>query len=235
MLFLIAGTHFDKRKAASDKLIDTLVTKRPDANQVHFDDQNFSASRFLETIEGAGLFESKNIVVARGVLEDKNHKDVVLNKLQELQDSNNAFVFIENKILKTTSNKFEKVGATVHLFESMVKKQEFNIFALTDLLAQKKKKDLWVKYHEARTKGVADEELHGIFIWQLKALALTYSSTQVASGLKPFVYNKAKTASKNWTEKKVLSAQKKLIKNYHEARRGNLNFSLAMEQFILSL
>ena len=131
MLFLIAGSDFNKRKAASDKLIDTLVTKRPDANQVLFDDQNFSASRFLETIEGAGLFESKNIVVCRGVLENKECRDVVLGGLQKLQDSNNAFVFIENKILKTTSNKFEKLGATVHLFESTEKKHEFNIFSLT--------------------------------------------------------------------------------------------------------
>ncbi len=235
MLFLIAGTHFDKRKAASDKLIDTLVTKRPDANQVLFDDQNFSAPRFLETIEGAGLFESKNIVICRGVLEDKDGRDVVMDKLEELQNSNNAFVFIENKLLKTTSNKFEKFGATVHLFESAEKKQEFNIFSLTDLLANKKKKDLWVKYHEAKNKGVADEELHGVFLWQLKALALAFSTTQAKSGLKPFAYNKAKTASKNWTQKEVFKAQKKLIQNYHETRRGNLNFSLSIEQFILSL
>ena len=235
MLFLIAGSDFNKRKAASDKLIDTLVTKRPDANQVLFDDQNFSASRFLETIEGAGLFESKNIVVCRGVLENKECRDVVLGGLQKLQDSNNAFVFIENKILKTTSNKFEKLGATVHLFESTEKKHEFNIFSLTDLLASKKKKDLWVKYHEAKNSGVADEELHGIFLWQLKTIALSFSTTQPKSGLKPFVYNKAKSALKNWSEESVLLAQKKLIKNYHETRRGNTNFSLSMEEFILSL
>ena len=124
MLFLIAGTDFDKRRATSDKLIETLIAKRPGANQVLFDDQNFSASRFLETIEGAGLFESKNIVICRGVLEEKNHKDVVVDKLQELQDSNNAFVFIENKLLKTTSNRFEKIGATVHLFNSVEKKDK---------------------------------------------------------------------------------------------------------------
>lgn len=235
MLFLIAGTHFDKRKAASEKLIDTLVTKRPDANQVIFDDQNFSASRFLETIEGAGLFESKNIVIARGVLENKEFKNIIIEKLEDLHNSSNAFVFIENKILKTTSNKFEKIGATVHLFDSITKKQEFNIFSLTDLLAQKKKKDLWVKYNEAKLHSVADEELHGIFLWQLKAITLTFLTNQTNSGLKPFVYNKAKTASKNWTEKSVLSAQKKLIQNYHEARRGNVNFSLALEKFILSL
>jgi len=235
MLFLIAGNDFDKRKAASDKLITTLTTKRPDANQVLFDDQNFSASRFLETIEGAGLFESKNIVISRNVLEEKESRDVVMGALKDLQNSENAFVFIENKTLKTTSNKFEKIGVTVHLYDTVIKKQEFNIFTLTDLLANKKKKELWVKYNEAKTQGSSDEEIHGIFLWQLKSIALTFVSNQSESGLKPFVYNKAKSASKNWSQESIFSAQKKLIKNYHESRRGNINFSASLEQFILSL
>lgn len=235
MLFLIAGTNFDRRKAASDKLIETLITKRPDANQVIFDEQIFSASRFLETIEGAGLFESKNIVISHGILEQKDSRHVIMDKMQELQDSNNAFVFIENKILKTAVTKFEKIGATTHIFDSTVRKQDFNIFALTDLLAKKNKKELWVQYHAAKKQGVADEELHGIFMWQLKAIALVFITTEKESGLKPFVYNKAKTASRNWSQEEVLSKLKILIKNYHETRRGKCNFSLSLEQFILSL
>lgn len=235
MLFLIAGTDFNKRKATSDKLVETLIVKRPDANQVHFDDQNFSASRFLETIEGAGLFESKNIVICRGVLENKEYRDVVIERLSELQESDNAFVFIENKILKTTITKFEKIGAKVHIFEAVEKKDEVNLFALSDLLAQKKKKDLWVAYHDAKRRGVAPEEIHGILVWQLKALALSFSETEMGSGLKPFVYKKAKRESKNWSHPEVLSSLKTMTKNYHESRRGNLNFSVALEQFILSL
>ena len=94
---------------------------------------------------------------------------------------------------------------------------------------------MWVKYHEVKSRGVADEELHGIFVWQLKNLSLVSQSSQKDSGLKPFVYNKSKSALSKWGEKEPEQKLKQLIKNYHETRRGNLNFSLSLEQFILSL
>lgn len=236
MLFLVAGSDYEKRKSVGDELIQTLKTKRPDATFLEFDDLNFSPPRFLETIDGSGLFESKSIVICRSVLDNKDMRDVVYSALPRLAESSNAYVFTDNKLLATQINKFEKVDATVKIFDKKTKDApKFNTFALSDLLLAKNKKKLWVSYHEAKNAGVSDEEIHGVFLWQLRSLSLSFSHTSSTSGVKPFVFNKAKGAQSKWKKREVDSKILNLVTEYHEARRGKVLLSLVMETFILSL
>ena len=112
---------------------------------------------------------------------------------------------------------------------------KFNTFALSDLLLVKNKKKLWVSYHEAKHAGVSDEEIHGVFLWQLRSLSLSFSHTSSTSGVKPFVFNKAKGAQSKWKKREVDSKILNLVTEYHEARRGKVLLPLVMETFILSL
>ena len=236
MLFLVAGSDYEKRKKVGDELITTLQTKRPDASFLEFDDLNFNASRFLETIDGSGLFESKSIVICRSILDIKEMREVVYSALDRLSESNNAYIFTDNKLLAPQIKKFEKAGATVKIFDSKTKGiEKFNTFSLTDLLLAKNKKQLWVAYHEAKEAGVSDEEIHGVLLWQLRSISLSFTHSPAQSNMKPFVFNKAKGAQKKWKQKEVNKHIFNLVANYHEARRGNSLLPLSIESFILTL
>ena len=235
MIFLYVGNDIEKRSNASKSMIALLTTKRRDAEVIEFDDITFSPSRFLETINGMGLFETKSIMICRYTLEEKDHRDLVLSKLKDLQGSDNAYVFIESTLHNAHIKKFSAISDQVHEFKSPKKETRFNTFSLTDLLLKKDKKNLWLGYHNARDAGISNEEIHGILLWQLRCLLLTYNHTQASSGLKPFVFNKSKSAQRVWSKESTARSHFELIKNYHESRRGKKVLSLVIEDFILSL
>jgi len=216
-------------------MIDLLENKKPDAEVISFDDITFSSSRFLETINGMGLFESKSIVICRYALEDKEQRDLVLSKLDELQSSDNAYVFIESSLHNAHIKKIQKTSKHVYEFKSEKKETRFNTFSLTDMLLKKDKKNLWLGYHAAKDSGISDEEIHGILLWQLRSILISYKHSRSSSGLKPFMFNKARSAQKTWNLEQVSRAHHTLVKQYHEARRGNTVLSLSIEKFILSL
>ena len=234
MILLYVGNNASKRSLASSAMIDVLKQKRVGAEHLHFDDISFSPSRFLETIDGMGLFEQKSVVILRYVLEDKAHRDLVLSKLDQLQSSDNAYIFIERSLHSAHIKKFEAVAHTVEKFP-LPKKQEFNTFTLTDMLLKKDKKRLWLSYHEALRNNRSNEEIHGLFVWQLRVLLMTYTFGQKNSGLKPFVFNKSKRAQSVWSREKTEDSLFGLVNDYHLARRGEKLLPLIIEDFILSL
>ena len=75
----------------------------------------------------------------------------------------------------------------------------FNIFALTDAMGARSKRDAWVLYQKALASGMVPEEVFYKLMWQLKTM-LTVKRTKSVSetDMKPFPYNKAKGFLKNF-------------------------------------
>jgi hypothetical protein len=116
------------------------------------------------------------------------------------------------------------------------KGREFNIWALTDAIGARKKKDAWVVYQRALAAGLVAEEVFWKVVWQVKTL-LTASRTNSAleADMKAYSYMKAKGALKNWKEGELEKLSESLVVGYHEARRGNTEIDVLIEKTLLKL
>ncbi len=110
------------------------------------------------------------------------------------------------------------------------------MFSLTDALGRRDKKQLFVLYQKAKMNKSAAEEIHGILFWQIKAMLQAAAAKNAQdSGLNPYVYQKSLASLKNFSEQELKAISSRLVSIYHEARRGMVDFDVALEKFILEV
>lgn len=113
---------------------------------------------------------------------------------------------------------------------------EFNIFALTDAIGARKKRDAWVLYQKALAAGMAPEEVFWKLVWQAKTMLIAENTKSVAeTDMKPFPYNKAKANLKNFKPGEVERFSENLMLGYHKARRGEGEIETLVEKTLLKL
>ncbi len=113
---------------------------------------------------------------------------------------------------------------------------EFNVFALTDAIGARKKRDAWVLYQKALASGMAPEEVFWKLVWQAKTMLIAQNTQSVAeTDMKPFPYNKAKGFLKNFKSGEVEKFSENLVLGYHKARRGEGEIETLVEKTLLRL
>jgi len=244
MIVFVYGTDTEKVSKTSRKNLDTLIKKRPDATFFKMDDETFEETKFEELIFSQGLFDKKFIVHLDRALSNKDTLEFVVKHLDELAESESAFVITENKLAKGAFEKIKKVAFRTEVFEENVStkpnKTEFNIFLLADALGKRDKKTSWVLLYKALHTGIAPEQIHGTIFAQIKNMALIKRAEEEKVktsdlGLHPFVVKKASSFAKNFTREELENLSRKLVIIYHDAHRGGDELSLALEKFILKL
>jgi DNA polymerase III delta subunit len=225
MIYLLYGTDTDKARGKLNDLVGSLLKKKPDASHLKITDESFDPAQLEELIGSMGLFSSKAIIEVVNAFRNKDAKEIVLKKLKEIKESENIFVFLEGELDKATLAKFEKNSEKIQEFQShsaeAPRDTKFNIFSLTEAFGKRDKKQLWVLYTKAKMKDVADEEIHGILFWQLKAILQASAAKSAGeAGLNPFVYQKSLGFSKNFKPEELRATSSKLVSLYHDARRG---------------
>jgi len=249
MIYFLYGNDIKKSREKLKFLLDSLISKKPNAGFFKLDIDNFNEVKLDEFIRSQGLFEQKYIVQMDGLFEDKEISSFLIDKLKDLKESENIFIFIESKVLKSILKKIDKYAVKVQEFTSKSDKtksfatrngdfkiSDFNIFDLATCFGNRNKKDLWVLYQKTKAKNIPPEEVSGIIFWQLKVMLQTLNSKNaLETGLKSFVFGKAKGYLKNYSEEELKKMSSGLVSIYHDARRSGLEFDLALEKFILGL
>ncbi|MDQ3077001.1 MAG: hypothetical protein M3Q63_03055 [bacterium] len=241
MIYLLYGTDSTKARAKLHDLVTSLIKKKPDASHDRMNDEGFDAARLEENISGMGLFSQKTIVEMDNVFRNKEAKEIVLDRIKDIGKSENIFVFLESVLTKADLTKFEKNAEKVQEFESLSaeaapRDKTFKIFSLTDAFGKRDKKQLWVLYTKAKMSEIADEEIHGILFWQVKAILQALSAKNAKdAGLNPFVYQKSIGFSQKYSHAELKRISSDLVSIYHNARRGITPFDLALEKFILEV
>jgi len=143
--------------------------------------------------------------------------DIVLSSddLSILSESPSVFIFIEEKLLALDSKKYKKY-ATIEYFntEPIKATPKMNVFSIADAFSKRDKIGTWVLYRDAVLAGTSSEEISGIIFWKIKTMLL--------SGTKFFSSDELKNQSSE------------LVSIYHKSHRGECDFTIALEQFILS-
>jgi DNA polymerase III delta subunit len=240
MIYLLYGNDFVKSRAKLREIIASQMKKNPDASYFKLNSENWSEEKLGEFIESKGLFQNAYIVVCDELVSHKQINEAFISHLKEMKESSNIFIVIEESLTKEHVKKIEKHAEKVQEFTDVKKEKpkgkDFNVFVLTDALGARDKKRLWLLYQDAIFSGVEPEQIHGLFFWQAKAmLAAQNSSGSLDSGLNPFVYKKALGFSKNFTPTELQSLSSNLVTLYHEARRGAVEFDIALERFVLGV
>lgn len=113
---------------------------------------------------------------------------------------------------------------------------EFNIFALTDAIGARKKRDAWVLYMKALAAGMAPEEVFYKLVWQAKTMLIAQNTKSVAeTEMKPYPYSKAKEFLRNFKPGEVEKFSEDLVLGYHRARRGLGEVETLVEKTLLML
>lgn len=175
---------------------------------------NLTKEELFDKARSISLFGKSPIVVLENIIKEES---VILSQedIFILRDSPTIFVFLEEKLLTSEIKKYKKY-ATIEDFSYLeVKKTpKMNVFGIADSFSYKNKIETWILYREAISQGVSPEEISGIVFWKIKTMILT--------GTKVF----------SLYELKKLSSE--IVSIYHKAHRGECDFTIGLEQFILS-
>lgn len=237
MIYFFYSTDRAKGRAKARKLFDNLKAKKPDASFIELNEESVVDVSLLELVGNQGLFERKIVVFLKDVLQSEK-KEEILKFIKDLAKSENIFIWSESDLLALEIKKIESNSekADIEKKELKEKKEAWSTFTLADALGRRDKKELWKLYTKAVMLGKSAEEIHGIIFWQVKSILQAFGANSAeAAGLKPYPFTKAKQFSKNFKEEELKNKLMSLTEIYHEAHRGEKNFEIEMEKFVLSI
>lgn len=133
----------------------------------------------------------------------------------------------------------EKVEAKEEKEEDLIgpaARSDFNIFALTDAIGARKKRDAWVLYQKALASGMVPEEVFYKLVWSFKTMMLAKRTKSAEEAdMKSFPYGKAKSNLKNFKDGELERFSEELMLGYHRARRGEWEIETLVEKTLLKL
>ncbi|MDQ5949231.1 MAG: hypothetical protein QG589_357 [Patescibacteria group bacterium] len=237
MIYLLYGTDVHKSRAKLHEMLRALVKKRPNAELFKITTENWNEGQFIELLGSQGLFDQKYIVVLDGLLGKKETKNLILEKLSDMQNTEHPFLMVEGKIDAPTIKKIEKIAEKIQEFvKSEQTKETYNIFSVTEGLLARDKKRLWVSYIDLLRRGGVPEEIHGILFWQVKNMLLaSRADSQTDTGLTPYQYKNALAGARKYTTDELVSLMSSLVNITHSVRSGEGDIDILTEKWILGV
>ena len=164
--------------------------------------------------DNRSLFGESPLIIVDNIL---NEESIVFSskEIESLMESKTIFVFKEDKLSSPLQKKYKKFGE-IKIFE--LKKtsqiQKFNVFGITDAYSNKDKITTWILYRNGINSNIEPEAIAGVIFWKIKTMIL----------------NGSRVFSKDELKKQSSS----LVSLYHKAHKGESDFTVSLEQFILS-
>jgi DNA polymerase III delta subunit len=207
MIYILSGNDTSKRTP----YVNTLTKNR---QRIDLRLGEASLSTLIDYARNTSLFGDTPIICIESMI-GQGDVSFDIKTLEVLKDSPTTFIFLEDKLLKKDETRYKKY-ATIESFENKTAKKiaEFNTFAIADLYGRRDKIGSWVLYREAIEHGVEPEAISGILFWKIKTMILTKNKTFGITALK--------------------NQSRDIVSLYHRAHRGESDFVIGLEQFILS-
>ncbi|MBP6883923.1 MAG: hypothetical protein KBC06_01675 [Candidatus Pacebacteria bacterium] len=212
MLYLFAGDDAKNKLKSYDNFIKSI----PKGTETFFISYNDFDKREMERFySGGGLFFQRFAVFYENIFEREEVLNTVLDKLSEMHESENIFVFLDGKQNKPVLDAFKKARAELNIFElPKEKKEKFNNFLLANAFGDRDKLNLWIYFRQAIDKGVGMEELIGVLFWKIKDMLL-------------------KKSFGKFSEAELQACASKISYLLPEARKQGNDAEAAFEQFLL--
>lgn len=207
MIYILAGNDTNKK---SDYIIELAR-----GGESFFLASNVLTKEILFNYSAnISIFGDSPIIIVESVLSDGN---LILSsdELILLKESKTTFVFKEDKMLAPDQKKYSKYGE-VKIFENkkIITPPKFNVFSITDSFANRDKVGTWVSYNNAIENGIEPEAIAGVIFWKIKNMILN--------------------GSRQFTKDELKNQSSSIVSLYHLAHRGESDFTIGLEQFILN-
>ena len=208
MIYILSGTDRKKKNAH-------VVSLLGDREVISFTSADLSEESLSQYANTTSLFgTAPAVVIDTALKESKSLFSATLLSL--LQSSQTIFVFLEDKLLAADEKKYAKYATIVPFEEKKIitAVPKVNTFAIADAYGRRDKVGAWVLYCQAIDKGTEPEAICGMIFWKIKTL--------IQNGTKLFTVADLKKQSS------------KLVSLYHKAHKGECDFTVGLEEFILS-
>ena len=215
MIYLFCGDDAQNKRFVYEKFMKSI----PKSTETFFISRNdFNPIQVESFYSGASLFSALSAVFFENILEREENRDFILEKLEQMGESNNFFSFLEGKLNKPILDAFRKIEPKrmqVNVFElPKVKKEKFDNFLVANAFEAKDKFNMWLYFRQAMDKGVGMEEIIGVLFWKIKEMILR----------KDF---------HKFSEQELKDSAAKLSYLLPQARQKGLDAEAVFEQFLL--
>ena len=215
MLYLFSGDDSKNKILNYEKFIKSL----PIGVETFFVGRNnFNKMQIESFYSGSSLFSALSAVVFQNIFDYEETRDFVFDKLKQMGESNNSFVFLEGKLNKPMLDAFKKVEPKriqMNVFELPKRKLEkYDNFLVANAFANKDKLNTWIYFRQAMDAGVGMEEIVGVLFWKIKDTIL-------------------KNNFSKFKEEQLKTFASKISYLLPEARKKGLDAEARFEQFLL--
>lgn len=233
MLYFLYG-DFNKVLEKAGQTVEALLAKKKDAIVLKFEAEGIDVSKIKEYAEAQSLFAQKYIVTMSRVLENKGICDDVMDLVKQISESENVFIWCEEKVLAKDMKKIEKYASKVQEFEKKkVLENAGDSFALANAFTAGDRKKAWLSYLEELQKSDA-EKIFGSLWWQVKAVLMAKKTkTADEAGMKAFPYSKAKETANKHSEEELYKIADNMIELYNRSRMSEGELAVNLERFLL--
>jgi len=207
MIYILVGNDIKKRSA----YLKTLLKNR---EVIQLTQGGVSKESLIGYAQSQNLFGDSPTILMENFLHDGvtllSAKDLTL-----LQESTSIFIFLEDTLKAVDEKKYKKYAAIEHFSEKVVASSpKFNTFVITDAFGRHDKISTWILCREALEKGVEPEAISGLLFWKIKTMMLGNNNL--------------------FTKDELKNQSSAIVSLYHRAHRGECDFGIGLEQFILS-
>ena len=234
MLFVFSGGDTMSVRNAAHTFLDTFETNG--AETLRLTAEAVSEDVLRDAAGAASLFGGEQIVLLDMPSESKEAFEALRSLAPTLAESKNTFVVIEGKLLAADAKILKKYAKKYSETKTGEKRERFNVFTLADALTRRDKRSLWIGLMRAHSVGLRAEEIIGTLFWQVKAMRLAARAKSAsASGLKPFVYGKAKRGAEKYSKDELHGLSRDLLRVYHDGHFGVLDIDEGLERWVLKV
>lgn len=232
MFIVYFGTDRGRVRDAATAYISANLP--PEGTLTTLDASSFASGQITDALGASSLFGGEEWFVLDSPAANPEFLEEVNDSLEEMSESGNTFIILEEALLAPAKKKYGKYAASTEEFTAE-KTERFNTFGMAEALALRDKRKLWVLLQEARMNGLREEEIIGMLWWQLKSLRLASVTNSAAeAGMKDFPYNKSKRALSGFAPGEVVTLSRSLLELYHAGHSGQRDMDVALEQWVLS-
>ena len=108
MIYLFAGEDAVKKQESFQKFIKSVGDG---VETFVFNKNDFDMDQVENLYSGSGLFFAKSVVVFPNILDREETRDLLLEKLDKMSESENIFIFLEGKLGKGVLDSFRGAHA----------------------------------------------------------------------------------------------------------------------------
>jgi len=228
MLYFFHGSDVEKVRTKAFEWVAAARLKEPGLVYARLAREELSNAALEDAALSGGLFVQRLLVLVddpfpskRGKEEEEETEENLEGDLEEhldmLATSDNAIIILAPKLAAAKAKKIAAKAKKTYTFDTVAAREDARGFNtnLVNALAARSREKLWLEVNRALRQGDAPEMLHGLLHWKARDLM--------------------EKGSRAWTPQESRALSLSLISLLQSSRRGNLDLSLSLEKFALSL